>query len=259
MTDHETHAHARTPFGTAAMAAFSMPGPRPEVAPPQEAPVLAARASLAGIDVVLDPSAALYWPAAATLVVSDLHLETGSSYARGGQMLPPYDTSLTLRKLEEVVARYRPARVVSLGDTFHDPFGVERLSGEARRRIDGLMAAAEFVWVSGNHEKDCAGALGGRVCEAWTHEGVTFRHIPQDGTPEAPEIAGHLHPAARIAVRGRSVRRRCFIGCDRRLVMPAFGAYTGGLCVTDHAFVSLWPTPPGPRLHLLGRGRVYSV
>ncbi|MEM8664803.1 MAG: hypothetical protein AAGF49_11870, partial [Pseudomonadota bacterium] len=106
---------------------------------------------------------------------------------------------------------------------------------------------------------DSAAALGGESAEVWHQAGVTFRHIPTEGTPEGPEVAGHLHPAARIVVRGRPLRRRCFIGCGRRLVMPAFGSYTGGLSVTDAAFQGLWPVPPGPSVHLIGTNRVYSV
>lgn len=260
MSDMDGAAEA-SPFGMAAMGAFSLPGPRP-VSDPSRAPTaapVAAETVVAGMDAALDPTGALYWRAERTLIVSDLHLETGSSYARTGQMLPPYDTGLTLSKLEDAVARYRPARIVSLGDSFHDPFGVERLSAETRTRLARLIDAMEMVWVCGNHEKDSAGALGGSVHEVWRCGGIDFRHIPTDGVPDAPEVAGHLHPAARIVIRGRSLRRRCFIGCDRRLVMPAFGSYTGGLSVTDPAFAALWPQGPGPRIHMIGQARVYSV
>ena len=166
-----------TPFGMSAMSAFSYPGPKPP-RPAAAGPVRTGRAHLAGMDVVLDPTGALYWPAEDLLVVSDLHLETGSSYARTGQMLPPYDTTITLRALSAAVARHRPARVISLGDTFHDPYGAERLLPADRATLAALTEAADVIWVTGNHERDGAASLGGEVCEAVTIGGTTFRHIP---------------------------------------------------------------------------------
>ncbi|WP_162408799.1 ligase-associated DNA damage response endonuclease PdeM [Acuticoccus sediminis] len=246
-----------TPFGMAAMSAFTFPGPKlPR--PAEGAPVALGRATLAGMDVLLDPTGALYWPAEDLLVVSDLHLETGSSYARTGQMLPPYDTAITLAALAEAVRRHRPSRVLSLGDTFHDPFGAERLAGPARDMLASLMDIAEFIWITGNHEKDGAAALGGSVHEAITIAGTTFRHIPSAEPAEEREVAGHLHPAARISLKGRTLKRRCFVGCARRLVMPAMGCLTGGLPVSDPVFASLWPTTR-PELHLMGRNRVYAL
>ena len=247
-----------TGYGTAAMAAFSLPGPRLPKRPAAAPRPIPAEAHVAGIDSVLDPSGALFWPARHTLVVSDLHLETGSSYARTGQMLPPYDTAVTLARLAEVFARLRPERVIALGDSFHDPYGAERLGEDARAMLSRMTAAAQFVWIAGNHDRASAAGLGGMVCETLTVGGVTFRHIPEPGRPTTREVAGHLHPAARIEVRGRSVRRRCFVGCERRLVMPAFGCLTGGLSVRHAAFAALWPQGT-PRLHMIGRDRVYPV
>jgi DNA ligase-associated metallophosphoesterase len=244
-------------FGTAALSAFSLPGPRRPRTPARHRPV-AAFARLAGIEAILDPSGALWWPAQDTLVVSDLHLETGSSYARTGQMLPPYDTGATLARLAEAVRRTAPRRLVALGDSFHDPFGPERLTPRDRLTLAGLAAAVEIVWITGNHDHAAAAVLGGVATPEFTLNGVVFRHIPTPGPVDAPEVAGHLHPAARIEVRGRRIRRRAFVGCGRRLVMPAFGCLTGGLDVADAAFAALWPEAP-PSLHLIGRDRVYSV
>nr|WP_255720208.1 ligase-associated DNA damage response endonuclease PdeM [Acuticoccus kalidii] len=251
----------RSPYGIGAMTAFSLPGPqapgRTTRRPRRPAEPLAAR--LAGIEAVLDPTGALYWPAEGTLVVSDLHLETGSSYARSGQMLPPYDTGLTLARLAEAMARHRPDRVISLGDSFHDRRGAERIAGADRKRLLALTEAAHFIWVTGNHEADSARILPGEVHEAYALGGVTFRHIPTEGTPAGREVAGHLHPAAWVTVRGRTLRRRCFFGCAERLVMPAFGCLTGGLSVADAAFRALWPDPSGTRALLLGQDRVYAL
>lgn len=247
-----------TPFGLAAMAAFQIPGPRlarETAARPQPETL---RATVAGIDAVLDPTGALYWPDEDLLVVSDLHLETGSSYARTGQMLPPYDTRLTLGRLAAAIARHRPSRVLSLGDSFHDRGGVERLTDGDRGIVDMLTDAADFIWVTGNHEGDCASALAGTVCDEIAIAGVTFRHIPSEGMPAGREVAGHLHPAARLTLRGRTLKRRCFVGCERRLIMPAFGCLTGGLSVSDPAFLALWPVA-APRLFLAGANRVYAL
>lgn len=245
-------------FGMAAMGAFSLPGPRLTREADAAAKVETAAAHLAGMDVVLDPTGALYWPAERTLVVSDLHLETGSSYARTGQMLPPYDTAETLARLAGAMARHRPERVISLGDSFHDRGGPERLGAKDRATLAALGAAAHFVWVSGNHDGACAQTLAGTVCDELTLAGTLFRHIPAEGWTTG-EVAGHLHPAARVVVRGRSVRRRCFVGCAERLVMPAFGCLTGGLSVADPAICGLWPDRPAPRVHLVGASRIYSL
>ena len=246
-----------TPFGMSAMSAFSVPGPRiPRSATGR--PAAPSRASLAGMDAVLDPTGALYWPQEDLLVVSDLHLETGSSYARTGQMLPPYDTGITLAALSAAFARHRPSRVISLGDTFHDPFGAERLGPDDRALLDALTRMADFVWVTGNHEHDGAAALGGTVCDSIEIRGTVFRHIPSEAPGPGREVAGHLHPAVRVTVRGRTIKRRCFVGCDRRLVMPAMGCLTGGLPITDPAFAPLWPSG-GRRVHLLGRHQVLAL
>lgn len=238
-----------------AMAAFQIPGPRLPKRPAPAAELVPATARLAGIDAVLDPTGALWWPERATLVVSDLHLETGTSLARRGMLLPPHDTAITLARLQDAFARYRPARVVALGDSFHDPFGAERLGEAERATLARMTDAAEFVWIAGNHDRVGAAGLGGMVCETLTVGGVTFRHIPEPGTPATREVAGHLHPAAHVG----SLKRRCFVGCARRLVMPAFGVLTGGLSVAHRAFAELWPDGPRPRLHMIGRDRVYSV
>ncbi|MEM8663423.1 MAG: ligase-associated DNA damage response endonuclease PdeM [Pseudomonadota bacterium] len=249
----------RAGFGMAALGAFSIPGPKVERDDaPAERPA-SASAFLAGIDATLDASGALWWSATRTLVVSDLHLETGSSYARTGQMLPPYDSAMTLARLAEVIGYYLPRRIVFLGDSFHDPFGAERLDGDDRATLGALCRAAEVIWITGNHDHDSAATFGGVACEATTLDGIAFRHIPTEGVPTGLEIAGHLHPAARIVVRGRRIKRRAFVGCPQRLVMPAFGCLTGGLPVTDPAFAPLWPAPTAPEVHMIGANRVYSL
>ncbi|WP_439572278.1 ligase-associated DNA damage response endonuclease PdeM [Phreatobacter sp.] len=197
-------------------------------------------ATVAGHDLVADPSGALWWEAPRTLVVSDLHLEKGSAHAARGIFLPPYDTAATLSALRAVMARYRPARVILLGDSFHDGGGPDRMATDDRQGLLALQRGADWVWIAGNHDPDLSGAgFAGLHATQFVEAGLSFVHIPSQAAA-AGEIAGHLHPVARIAGRGRSVRRRAFVGDGTRLVLPAFGAFTGGLNVLDPAIRSLF-------------------
>ncbi|HEY4275855.1 MAG TPA: ligase-associated DNA damage response endonuclease PdeM [Rhizomicrobium sp.] len=209
-----------------------------------------------GQSLLLDKSGAAWWEPARTLIFADLHLEKGSSYARGRQFLPPYDTRATLLRMAEVVSRRTPARIIALGDSFHDPLAAERMGVEERAMLSALAAKAHFLWITGNHDPHPPAWLGGTVMAEWHEAGLIFRHEPRaDAAPG--EIAGHLHPAATVAKFGRGVRRRCFAGDARRLVLPSFGAYTGGLDVGDPAISSLFVA----RFHafMLGAERVYAI
>ena len=200
---------------------------------------------------------AIYWEAEQTLIVADLHLEKGAAYAARGRMLPPYDSRTTLRGLAALIMNLAPARIVALGDSFHTSEVATHLGRAEREEIAGLQQGREWYWITGNHDPELPPSIGGIVCAALTIAGVTLRHEP---SPDAatPEIAGHLHPAARIARRGEVVRRKCFATDGRRIVMPAFGAYTGGLNVLDDAFTGLFAQP---RLEawMMGRSTVYPV
>ena len=181
---------------------------------------------------------ALWWAEKQTLVVSDLHFEKGSSFAARGQMLPPYDTRATLAIVEARVQEYRPNRVISLGDSFHDPKAETRLDEEDATRIRALTAATDWIWVEGNHDPDPPEHLGGSAAKTLRMGEIVFRHEP---TGESGEIAGHLHPCAKVLSRVRALRRRCFVTDGERLIMPALGAFTGGLNVMDEAFGPCFP------------------
>ena len=212
---------------------------------------------LAGEEAVLDLSGALFLAAHRTLVVSDLHLEKGSAYAaRSGQFLPPYDTRETLANLHEVVARLDPARVVALGDSFHDARGPERMEPGDRAMVAALQEGRDWVWIAGNHDAAVSEGVGGRYAAELVVGALTLRHEPCPG-PAPGEVAGHLHPCGKVVMRGRGVRRRCFVSNGTRLVMPAFGAFTGGLNVRDRAFEPLFGD--GFTAHLLGDGRVFAI
>lgn len=217
----------------------------------------AAAITVAGAPVTLDLSGALYLAEARTLVVSDLHLEKGSALAeRRGTLLPPYDTRETLARLHEVIVRLDPARVVALGDSFHDPRGPDRLDEGDRAMIAALIEGRDWVWIAGNHDGDAPASLGGRAAETMAIGPLTLRHDPVAPGADG-EVAGHLHPVGKVAMRGRSVRRRCFVTDGRRLVMPAFGAYAGGLNVRDLAYEPLFPR--GFTAHLIGDGRLFAI
>jgi DNA ligase-associated metallophosphoesterase len=214
------------------------------------------RVAIGATQAMLRASGALWLAAARALVVADLHLEKGSSYAARGQMLPPYDTRETLRRLSAEIEALAPATVILLGDTFHDRRSEDRLAADDAERLRGLARGRTLVWVVGNHDADGPRALPGETADELQLCGLTLRHEPLAGQ-QPGEVAGHLHPAARVKATGGSVRRRCFITDAERLILPAFGAYAGGLNVRDAAFAGLFARPP--LAGALGRDRVHAV
>ena len=213
--------------------------------------------SVCGLALVADSSGALYWHAERTLLVADLHLEKGSALAERGALLPPYDTRETLARLAEVIDRYDPRRIIALGDSFHDRAAADRLSASDLDALEGMQRKREWVWIAGNHDPEIAERAGGSVCGELRLAGLTLRHEPAAGTV-AHEIAGHLHPVAKLSRYGTTIRRPCFVGNGRRLVMPAFGAFTGGLNVLDAAFRSLFGNGD-MAVWILGREGPYPV
>jgi hypothetical protein len=215
----------------------------------------AATVDVAGVTFIADLSGALFWESQNLLVVSDLHLEKGSSFAARGVLLPPYDTVATLGRLTAVIARHDPHMVIALGDSFHDRSAHERLSATDRDAVAALQARRDWIWISGNHDPALPSGLGGVVAEEVAIGPIAFRHEP---TGASGEIAGHLHPKARVSTRGRSMERRCFVSDGERAVMPAFGAYTGGLSIRDAAFSKIFQTLSF-MAHVLGDVRLHSI
>jgi len=173
----------------------------------------------------------------ATLIVADLHFEKGSAFLTKGVPLPPFDTAATLTRLEDVCARLQPKRVIALGDSFHDQGADQRLGPDEFDRLNRLIDAHDWHWIMGNHDPAPPESLGGHVAEEIEIDQLVLRHEPRPGA--VYEIAGHLHPVAKIQARGRRLRRRCFVSDGTRLILPAFGAYAGGLNVLDPAFAPL--------------------
>ncbi|NRP71783.1 hypothetical protein ILFOPFJJ_02673 [Ensifer psoraleae] len=227
------------------------------ISPSSGTALLQARTAINGVAGICDPLGGLYLPETGTLVVSDLHLEKGSAFARRGMMLPPYDTLATLRVLEAVIARHNPNTVISLGDNFHDRVGSGAMPETFRRMVATMARGREWIWINGNHDPDGTSGLPGASMDELRHAGLTFRHEPSKGDGIG-EIAGHLHPAATVRRREKSVRRACFATDGKRLVMPAFGVTTGGLDLRHRAMSGLFDR--GKLVaHMLGRDRIYSV
>jgi uncharacterized protein len=212
--------------------------------------------SVADVMLVADLAGALYWPEEQLLVVADLHLEKGSSFAAHGILLPPYDTAATLERLASLLSRYAVRIVVALGDNFHDGGGPARLAAADRATLFELQRGRDWIWIAGNHDPDPGDGIGGVFARSLALGSLVFRHEPSPQA-SAGEIAGHLHPSARVHQRGRTLTRRCFASDRTRLVMPAFGAYAGGLNIRHAAFMQVFGALAFTA-HLLGQRRLYA-
>jgi DNA ligase-associated metallophosphoesterase len=186
------------------------------------------RFSFCGHELMALPQGALFWPARRALLVADLHLEKASWFAKSGQMLPPYDSIATLADLTAIAAATDAAEIWCLGDSFHDSAGCDRLPATARALLTALTGGTRWTWLTGNHDPGIADHCGGEVVPEAEVDGLLLRHEAEPGETR-PELSGHFHPKLRISLRGRLVSRRCFVATERKLILPAFGALTGGL------------------------------
>ena len=186
------------------------------------------RFSFCSAELVALPQGALYWPARRALLVADLHFEKASWFARFGQMLPPYDSLATLADLTALVAATGATETWCLGDSFHDAAGCERLPARAQEMLRALTAATAWTWITGNHDAGLVDHCGGAVREEAEVDGLVLRHEADPADPR-PELSGHFHPKLRLKLKGRHVARRCFVASASKLILPAFGALTGGL------------------------------
>jgi uncharacterized protein len=237
-------------------ASRTLPGSGDDALSDDALPSHANEITVGGVQLIADLAGAVYWPDERLLVVSDLHLEKGSSFAARGVLLPPYDTAATLERLAGLLSQCDVRIVVALGDNFHDPGGAARLAGADRARLSALQRGRDWIWITGNHDPDPSDRIGGEFAKALALGPLVFRHEPA-AAPSSGEIAGHLHPVARVSRRGLALTRRCFASDGSRLVMPAFGAYTGGLNIRHAAFTRVF----GARdftAHLIGQRRLYA-
>nr|WP_208979291.1 ligase-associated DNA damage response endonuclease PdeM [Pseudovibrio axinellae] len=212
--------------------------------------------SLARELVGLHDSGALWWPDEKTLVVSDLHLEKAASIAkRKGLMLPPYDSAVTLEKLASLIDSFNPRRVICLGDSFHDIESSRNMPAAYLAMLTTMQLGREWIWITGNHDPEIAEHVWGERYDELSINSLSFRHEPKEGA-ERGEICGHLHPAAKVRRIGRTIRRACFATDGKRLVLPAFGALTGGLNVMDKAFSEVFDARRFS-VYMLGNGRLF--
>jgi DNA ligase-associated metallophosphoesterase len=216
--------------------------------------------ALAGARFQADLGGALLWPEEATLIVADLHLEKGSSFAdrRRPQFLPPYDTRATIERLERLIAVHSPRRVICLGDSVHDSDGADRMEPDDTKRIIALTSSCDWLWVAGNHDPEPPAGWGGTILSEVSIGPVTLRHQASRSALHSGggEISGHFHPTASVSTRAARITGRCFVGDGRRLVLPAFGAYAGGLDVLDPAISGLFDLAFD--VVMLGRRRLFA-
>ena len=201
--------------------------------------------SFAGEEWLLTEGRALYWPRENALLVADLHLEKGSFFARHGQMIPPYDSRETLERVALAIRETGARRVITLGDNFHDSDGSTRLEDHACGMLEALTKAVDWVWITGNHDPHMEARCGGTLVEEIELGGVILRHRAKKGETR-PELSGHYHPRLQLKIRQRMIRRPCAVvsaneGADGkrsgRMILPAFGAYTGGMSAADPAIL----------------------
>ena len=209
---------------------------------------------IAGERLMLCPGGALIWPARKLMAVADLHLEKGHHFATRGQFVPPYDSAETLDRLRRLLRSHRPERVVFLGDSFHR--ATSRLAAADAQALAVLAQGLRITWLLGNHDPALPPDLPGEAAEVLEDGPLTFRHIPSARITQGVEIAGHLHPKAAMPTRAGHVTRPCFVTSANRVLLPAFGAYTGGLEIGDPAIATLFPR--GGRAFLLGAERLFS-
>jgi DNA ligase-associated metallophosphoesterase len=193
--------------------------------------------SFAGQELSLLRCGALYWPREQALLVADLHLEKGSFFARFGQLLPPYDSRETLDRLALAIRQSGARRVLCLGDSFHDADGADRLEPYAAGMLAALTRAVDWVWITGNHDADVTPREGGTRHDELELGGITLRHQARTGAAGL-ELSGHFHPRLKLSLRGRRIVRPCTVASESRLILPAFGAFTGGMDAADPAILS---------------------
>lgn len=208
---------------------------------------------------LLNASGSLLWPARKTLLVSDLHFEKGSYLAQQGNLIPGYDSIATLDRLADDIAMFQPETVICLGDSFHDMSAWTRMDERDRTRLVTIVKQVErWIWITGNHDPDMPNALPGDVSTEFLSDNIVFTHEPLQSYDADAQIFGHFHPKASIRVARHSVSGRCFVLTNDLLIMPAFGAFTGGLDINDTAF-SQWVGPQQRRLFIINQNKIYAI
>ena len=233
------------------------PKPRLNLQPKAAALPERPKIMLGGLELRPDLSGALHVPDMAALIISDLHLEQGTSLARRGIRVPPFDTSITIAMLKQMIARFAPQRLIFLGDSFHDDEGEMRVEEALMLRLQALSQAHECFWISGNHDPSPPRNLAGHAADHILLGPITLRHEPARLRKDEFEICGHLHPGCAVTQRGRRVAGKCFIADDSRLILPAFGAYTGALSVFTKPYERLFKHDD-TQAWMIGQTRIFK-
>ena len=234
-----------------------------------EQPVNYGEINFLGQHFFCDFQGSLFWPQQNCLIVSDLHLEKGVAMASLGNLVPPYDTGETLARLSQCVERWKPDTVICLGDSFHRKDSAKNLPRCYQKQLVKLMENKQWIWIAGNHDPSPPAHLGGintdeirigpiRFCHEQQFDKLNKKSRTEMFDNSRGEISGHLHPVAIIQRRTKRLRRRCFAADQQRLIMPAFGTFTGGLSVRNEAFCELFDED---HLHvwMLGHQRVFKI
>lgn len=237
---------------------------------------LSAQVALRNISIVkfaemlwlLDTRGVAYLPALDWLVVSDLHLEKGSYLRSYGNPLPSVDSVATLKRLQHIISDYNPARVISLGDSFHDKHSMSRMTAEDRNLLcDIINSVSNWDWVEGNHDPDIPEGIPGNPCHEIVHSKVVFRHEPETHYTELstkgkvqakPQVIGHYHPKIRKTISRRRFSGKCFVVTEDLFIMPAFGQFTGGLDVDDEFMLAL-ASEKSRACYMLYDGTIFKV
>jgi uncharacterized protein len=228
-----------------------------EAEAPEKLGRLSATIAFAGLAVTLDGSGAAWLPEHGALIVADMHLGKGANAAARGRLLPALDSHDTLLRLRAVIEAYRPARVICLGDSFHDCAAGESMADADRSALKALSALThEWIWISGNHDPEPPEFCDGERRGALEIAGVVLRH-ETEAPRDLPHIVGHFHPKASVSAGGASFSGRCFCVSGDLLMMPAFGAYTGGMAWQSPALLSLHRA--APKIFMLHASRVWRI
>lgn len=179
------------------------------------------------------PEGALFWINKKTLIIADLHLEKGSSYFKEGQFISPKDTSENLRKLENCVDKIKPKIIIFLGDTFHDKYSLKRISNKNLEKFKNLFSHFKCYLISGNHDEDIIDSDLDFLVDLKI-DGIKFVH--KKSNLDKFEISGHFHPIAVVKYKGIKIKNKCFVCTKKKIILPSFGTYTGGLNVKNKNF-----------------------
>jgi hypothetical protein len=213
---------------------------------------------LGSLQLEPDYSGALYAPDHKALIVADLHFEKASTLSdKTGALFPPFDTQDTLLRLGDTIDRYRPDRVIFLGDTWHDEFGHSRMQDADRQRMQSIITRYESIFISGNHDEIIPTHGGPNMVSEIELDGVALRHEPHDDIDKF-QICGHFHPVVRLLQKGRMIRRRCFYISEKQCVLPAMGALSGGLNCLDPVY-DRFVSSTGRRAIVLGNNRLFQI